>query len=44
MSETAEATPSLKTVTVTRIESVSRLFGSFAALRQVSVDLIPGKC
>jgi heme ABC exporter ATP-binding subunit CcmA len=27
-----------------RIDSVSRLFGSFAALRQVTVDLAPGQC
>ena len=27
-----------------RVQSVSRLFGSFAALRQVSVDFDPGKC
>ena len=27
-----------------RIEQVSKLFGSFAALRQVSVDLEPGRC
>ncbi len=27
-----------------RLEGVSRLFGSFAALRQVSVDFEPGRC
>ena len=27
-----------------RLENVSKLFGSFAALRQVSVELEPGKC
>src|ERR1700690_910179 len=27
-----------------RLEQVSKLFGSFAALRQVSVDLEPGRC
>lgn len=27
-----------------RLQDVSKLFGSFAALRQVSVDLEPGKC
>ena len=27
-----------------RLQNVSKLFGSFAALRQVSVDLEPGKC
>jgi ABC-type multidrug transport system ATPase subunit len=26
------------------LEGVSKLFGSFAALRQVSVDLEPGRC
>ncbi|HUD12011.1 MAG TPA: ABC transporter ATP-binding protein, partial [Terracidiphilus sp.] len=27
-----------------RLDGVSRLFGSFAALRQVTVDLEPGRC
>ena len=27
-----------------RVEKVSKLFGSFAALRQVSIDLEPGRC
>ncbi len=27
-----------------RIDGVSKLFGSFAALRQVSADLEPGRC
>lgn len=27
-----------------RLENISKLFGSFAALRQISVDLEPGKC
>src|SRR6202035_5202350 len=27
-----------------RLENISKLFGSFAALRQVSVELEPGKC
>jgi heme ABC exporter ATP-binding subunit CcmA len=27
-----------------RLDQVSRLFGSFAALRQVSIDLEPGRC
>jgi heme ABC exporter ATP-binding subunit CcmA len=27
-----------------RLEAVSKLFGSFAALRQVSIELAPGKC
>jgi len=34
----ASATP------VARLESVSRLFGSFAALRQVTIDFAPGRC
>lgn len=38
MSEIASAAPSA------RLENVSKLFGSFAALRQVSVELEPGKC
>jgi heme ABC exporter ATP-binding subunit CcmA len=29
---------------VARLESVSRLFGSFAALRQITVDFAPGRC
>jgi heme ABC exporter ATP-binding subunit CcmA len=27
-----------------RLENVSKLFGSFAALRQISIELAPGKC
>ena len=27
-----------------RLDQVSKLFGSFAALRQVTVDLEPGRC
>jgi ABC-type multidrug transport system ATPase subunit len=27
-----------------RVERVSKLFGSFAALRQVSLDFVPGRC
>ena len=27
-----------------RLDKVSKLFGSFAALRQVTVDLEPGRC
>src|SRR3974390_3259845 len=27
-----------------QLENISKVFGSFAALRQVSVDLEPGKC
>ena len=37
-SDTALASP------LARMESVSRLFGSFAALRQVTVDFAPGQC
>ena len=29
---------------IARLESVSRLFGNFAALRQVTVDFEPGRC
>src|SRR5579859_1298684 len=29
---------------IARLDSVSRLFGSFAALRQVTVDFAPGRC
>jgi heme ABC exporter ATP-binding subunit CcmA len=36
--ETGSSSPSA------RLDQVSRLFGSFAALRQVSVDLEPGRC
>ena len=31
-------------VPLARLEAVSRLFGSFAALRQVTVELVPGRC
>jgi len=36
-----QAAPSALTA---RVDQVSKLFGSFAALRQVSVDLEPGRC
>ena len=36
--EPARSTPSV------RLDQVSNLFGSFAALRQISVDLEPGRC
>lgn len=36
----ADAPPNL----CARVQQVSRLFGSFAALRQVSIDLEPGRC
>ncbi|MFZ0394721.1 MAG: heme ABC exporter ATP-binding protein CcmA [Terracidiphilus sp.] len=42
MSGPASAAPSASHVH--RVDSVSRLFGTFAALRQVSVDLEAGKC
>ena len=49
MNETAPAVPdSVSTPSpnfpIARLESVSRLFGSFAALRQVTVDFAPGRC
>ena len=49
MNETASAIPdSVSTSSpkdsIARLESVSRLFGGFAALRQVTVDFAPGRC
>ena len=50
MNETAStATPDpvsapLPNLRIARLDSVSRLFGSFAALRQVTVDFTPGRC
>lgn len=48
MIETVQPATSLITTTQTpplaRLESVSRLFGAFAALRQVTVDFAPGRC
>jgi heme ABC exporter ATP-binding subunit CcmA len=50
MNETASpATPdsvstSSPKAPVARLESVSRLFGTFAALRQVTADFAPGRC
>ncbi len=41
LAESLDVTP---TQSVGRLEAVSRLFGSFAALRQVSVTFEPGKC
>jgi heme ABC exporter ATP-binding subunit CcmA len=35
---------SVASSSLARLESVSRLFGSFAALRQVTVDFAPGRC
>jgi heme ABC exporter ATP-binding subunit CcmA len=34
----------ISTLPLARLESVSRLFGNFAALRQVTVDFAPGRC
>lgn len=36
--------PAGSAATIARLDSVSRLFGSFAALRQVTVDFEPGRC
>ena len=33
-----------RTTLCARLDRVSKLFGSFAALRQISVDLEPGRC
>ena len=41
---TAQAPEATSSTLCARLENVSKLFGSFAALRQVSVDLEPGKC
>jgi heme ABC exporter ATP-binding subunit CcmA len=37
-------TPAEAVTLCARLDQVSRLFGSFAALRQISVDLEPGRC
>jgi heme ABC exporter ATP-binding subunit CcmA len=37
-------TPAARAGLCARLDGVSKLFGSFAALRQVSVDLEPGRC
>jgi heme ABC exporter ATP-binding subunit CcmA len=37
-------TSAASSVSCARIENVSKLFGSFAALRQVNAELEPGKC
>ena len=37
-------TSAASSVSCARIENVSKLFGAFAALRQVSAELEPGKC
>lgn len=39
-----DLTASTTTEPLARIQSVSRLFGDFAALRRVTLDLEPGKC
>lgn len=41
---TAHASEAAATTPCVRLHQVSKLFGSFAALRQVSVDLEPGRC
>ncbi len=41
---TAPATEAASSPLCARLDQVSKLFGSFAALRQVSVDLEPGRC
>jgi heme ABC exporter ATP-binding subunit CcmA len=41
---TAQATEVPSPTLCAHLENVSRLFGSFAALRQVSIDLEPGRC
>jgi ABC-type multidrug transport system ATPase subunit len=40
----AASSPVLAQPVSARLDKVSKLFGAFAALRQVSVDLEPGKC
>jgi heme ABC exporter ATP-binding subunit CcmA len=41
---TAQAPEAATSTFCARLENISKLFGSFAALRQVSIDLEPGKC
>ena len=41
---TALPAPAAGSALCARIDQVSKLFGSFAALRQVSLDLEPGRC
>lgn len=41
---TEPATEAASSPLCARLDQVSKLFGSFAALRQVSVDLEPGRC
>ena len=40
----ADDTQAGRTTLCARLDRVSKLFGSFAALRQISVDLEPGRC
>jgi heme ABC exporter ATP-binding subunit CcmA len=40
----ANDTQAGRTTLCARLDQVSKLFGSFAALRQISVDLQPGRC
>src|SRR5580693_1704068 len=45
MNDNSAAEPgSVASLPLARLDSVSRLFGSFAALRQVTVDFAPGRC
>jgi len=41
---TAHAPEAAGSILCARLDQVSKLFGSFAALRQVTVDLEPGRC
>ena len=41
---TAPASEAATTTLCARLNQISKLFGSFAALRQVSLDLEPGRC
>jgi heme ABC exporter ATP-binding subunit CcmA len=41
---TAAASEAVGSVLCARLDKVSKLFGSFAALRQVSLDFEPGRC
>lgn len=41
---TTPACESVRSTACARLDQVSKLFGSFAALRQVSVDFEPGRC
>ena len=44
MTASEAASPTAARPFCARLDGVSRLFGSFAALRQVTVDLEPGRC